>query len=365
MIRKLLIGFLLLSPLIAKAQLLSVTATLTDSDSTVWQNATCSVQVYSPNSTAYYNGTAIPTGPQTCAVDGSGVLTTSIYNTSTATPVGVQYSFNICSQTSAACSAFNTPIVAANSTSALSALLVAPRFNDSPTAYGYADVEAIPSSVFGTTYYNTTTPAWRQWNGTARVTVGSGGGGAPAYPLTITGGVSGGVVYGNSATSLTVSPAGTTNVLMKWGGAGAAPANSSITDNGTSVISTEYFGASGTLTTPAVAANTTYMDNSGAGIARILSVGPNSSTQGIIQLYGIASDNSSATLFVTMIPGGSAVFGIPVTSTGAATTAGTGAISYGGTTAAASNCNSGGIVTGVTGCVIINVAGTTRYTPYY
>lgn len=65
------------------------------------------------------------------------------------------------------------------------------------------------------------------------------GGGTPAYPLTITGGVSGGVVYGSSGTQLTVSPAGTANVLMKWGGAGAAPGNSSITDAGTTVAFTE------------------------------------------------------------------------------------------------------------------------------
>lgn len=68
------------------------------------------------------------------------------------------------------------------------------------------------------------------------------GGGTPAYPLTITGGVSGGVVYGSSSTQLTVSPAGTANVLMKWGGAATAPGNSSITDNATSVTTTDTGG---------------------------------------------------------------------------------------------------------------------------
>jgi hypothetical protein len=66
-----------------------------------------------------------------------------------------------------------------------------------------------------------------------------GAGGTPAYPLTVTGAISGGVVYGSSTTQLTVSPAGTANVLMKWGGAGAAPGSSSITDNGTTVAITE------------------------------------------------------------------------------------------------------------------------------
>jgi hypothetical protein len=71
--------------------------------------------------------------------------------------------------------------------------------------------------------YATTTPSFQSCPA----------GGTPAYPLTITGGVSGGVVYGSSSTQLTVSPAGTANVLMKWGGAGAAPANSSCDDGAT------------------------------------------------------------------------------------------------------------------------------------
>jgi hypothetical protein len=47
------------------------------------------------------------------------------------------------------------------------------------------------------------------------------------------------VVYGSSSTQLTVSPAGTVNVLMKWGGAATAPGNSSVTDNGTTIAATE------------------------------------------------------------------------------------------------------------------------------
>lgn len=51
----------------------------------------------------------------------------------------------------------------------------------------------------------------------------SSAGGTPAYPLTITGGVSGGVVYGSSSTQLTVSPSLTAGTAMLWGGAGVAP----------------------------------------------------------------------------------------------------------------------------------------------
>lgn len=79
------------------------------------------------------------------------------------------------------------------------------------------------------------------------------GGGTPAYPLTITGGVSGGVVYANSTTQLTVSPALTSNVLTKGGGAGAAPTNSLFTDTGTAVT---YTGTGGILS-PIITANGT------------------------------------------------------------------------------------------------------------
>ncbi len=48
--------------------------------------------------------------------------------------------------------------------------------------------------------------------------------------------------------------------------------------------------------------------------------------------------------------------------TAAAPTVAASQIGFGGTTAAASNCGS---LAGATGCVVINVAGTTRYVPYY
>jgi len=80
-----------------------------------------------------------------------------------------------------------------------------------------------------------------------------GSGGTPSYPLTITGGVSGGVVYGSSGTQLTVSPAGTANVLMKWGGAATAPGNSTVTDSGTAVTTT----ATGGYVSPIFTANGT------------------------------------------------------------------------------------------------------------
>lgn len=72
------------------------------------------------------------------------------------------------------------------------------------------------------------------------------GGGTPAYPQTVTGCVSGGVLYGSLSTQVTCSPVGTANALMKWGGAATAPGSASITDNGTTVAMTEAMTDSAT-----------------------------------------------------------------------------------------------------------------------
>lgn len=83
------------------------------------------------------------------------------------------------------------------------------------------------------------------FNGTngALTNIGCAGVGTPAYPLTITGGVSGGVVYANSTTQLTVSATGTAGTLMLWGGAGAAPTASTATIGGTGTIIPTISGA--------------------------------------------------------------------------------------------------------------------------
>lgn len=51
--------------------------------------------------------------------------------------------------------------------------------------------------------------------------------------------------------------------------------------------------------------------------------------------------------------------------TAAALATAAGQVSFGSTTAAASNCNNSGALTAVAGCLVINVAGTTRYVPYF
>ena len=61
-----------------------------------------------------------------------------------------------------------------------------------------------------------------------------------AFPITVSGAVtSGGIPYFNSTTQESSSAILNTNILVKGGGAGGAPTNSSITDNGTTIASSE------------------------------------------------------------------------------------------------------------------------------
>lgn len=173
---------LLLAPIVGLGQSMSVTATLTDPDSTVWDNGSCFVQIYNTTSIPYqYQGTNVPLHP-TCSVNSSGVLSATLYNTSSLFPLGSQYQFSVCSNTSAPCSTFITPITASNETSLISGLLVAPRFNAVYGSFGYIDIE-VSNAAAGAYYYNVTLAAFRQYNGSTWATIGSGGGsGGATFP---------------------------------------------------------------------------------------------------------------------------------------------------------------------------------------
>jgi hypothetical protein len=80
---------------------------------------------------------------------------------------------------------------------------------------------------------------------------------------------------------------------------------------------------------------------------------------------------SATTIAGTTVTGTGIVQGAGFTATAAAPTVAAAQVGFGSTTAAASNCNSvtlSGGITGTTnaaGCLVINVAGTTHYVPYY
>lgn len=171
---------ILCAPIKAEAQVLSVTATITDSDTTVWANCKISAVLNSPNGAPFYLGNPVSTGIVNGTCSGSGVIAISLNNTNTITPTGAQYQVTICSNTSATCSSFLTSITAANQTTNFSSHVVAPRFSALPGAFGYADVE-VAAKTIGQGYYNVTTPGYEICNGTACAAVG-GSSFNPAVP---------------------------------------------------------------------------------------------------------------------------------------------------------------------------------------
>jgi len=129
----------------------------------------------------------------------------------------------------------------------------------SVTAYRIELPGAAPTS--GNTYLSCTaaSPSVCSWaaggGGSGTVTsVGFTGGlisvaTATTTPAFTVAGTSGGVPYFSSASTWASSSVLTANVLTKGGGAGNAPGNSSITDNGTTVTSTDSGGFVGTTFT--------------------------------------------------------------------------------------------------------------------
>lgn len=81
----------------------------------------------------------------------------------------------------------------------------------------------------------------------------------------------------------------------------------------------------------------------------------------------VSTEGSDTNISLQFSPKGSgSVIGPNFTATAAAPTVSAGQIGYGGTTAALSNCDvtSSGTIS-ATGCIVVDIAGTTRYIPYY
>ena len=174
-VSRIVLGLILITSLAynSSGQLLSVTATITDSDGQTWNNGSCGIiLINSTGGTSYYNGTILPAF-YTCAINSAGVLNASLYNTNTITPSSSLYTFNICSNTSAACSNFQIPVTGTDLSSAISSRITAPRFGAGPYSYGYLDAEVEPVPQIGGVYYNVTNLITRQWNGGSWVNGGS------------------------------------------------------------------------------------------------------------------------------------------------------------------------------------------------
>lgn len=92
------------------------------------------------------------------------------------------------------------------------------------------------------------TTCLEQISGVVTSTGSACGSGGNAFPETVSGTVtSGGIPYFSATTTMSSSGILNTNILVKGGGAGGAPTNSSVTDNGTTVSTAENITTTGTF----------------------------------------------------------------------------------------------------------------------
>lgn len=181
------IGLLLFGSGMGLAQYTTISATVVDSDSTVWAKASYSWS-FQPgpnqsNPALYtYNGAPLSVLQGSGAANGSGVLSISsaIYDVTLIRPIGASYNMTICPNASSKCASINfKPSGGSLSLSSqINAAITAPRFQATPTNYGYNDAEAILQVHPGSTYWNVTSSVTRCYTGSAWGVCSAGGSGS-------------------------------------------------------------------------------------------------------------------------------------------------------------------------------------------
>ena len=184
-----LFGALVLLGASAYAQTTAVSATVTDTDGTVWANGVWHIQfVPSPNNPNInaYNINGTPLDPavlnQQGNMNGSGAFSVSVYQQAPITPVGSSWKLSVCPNAITSCGIYTFTAVGSsiNLSSALTPIIPAPRFHPVAGAYGYNDAEAILQLIPGSTYWNVTSNSARCYTGSPASTWGdcnTGGGG--------------------------------------------------------------------------------------------------------------------------------------------------------------------------------------------
>lgn len=181
---------LLLGGSISFAQTATVSATVVDSDSTAWANGTWNLQFLPNNDNPninIYNQNGVPLLPtvmfQSGTLNSGGAFSFSAYVNPTITPLGSSWKVTVCPHASAPCGSYIFTISSTSPldiSSALTAVIPAPRFQARSGTYGYIDAEATLSISTGATYWNVTTTAQRCYTGSVWGNCGSGGSGNPA-----------------------------------------------------------------------------------------------------------------------------------------------------------------------------------------
>lgn len=152
-----------------------------DSDGTQWNNGTFSLDLipgpYQSDITKYQVG-GLPidmsVARQSGSLGSSAYINLNIYANADITPVGSMYRLTICPLASASCGSFVFAVVPDPASdpqfpylsidSLITASIPAPRFPAGPGAFGYTDIEVVPSKNPGSTYFNVNTQSTRLFN---------------------------------------------------------------------------------------------------------------------------------------------------------------------------------------------------------
>jgi hypothetical protein len=178
---KWLLLFSLLFPLILTAQTTSLTATITDSTSTVWVAGTYSIQfVPVPNMPNNYSWQGAKFVPQkyTGTMNGSGTFSVTLPDNNTITPARTQWQFTLCSNTSAPCSTIITPITGAseNLSTFFSSRVTAPTIFAAAVPRAYSSNEVAPPPLNqGGEFFRVTNNLLYLWTGSAWISFGGSG----------------------------------------------------------------------------------------------------------------------------------------------------------------------------------------------
>ncbi len=247
--RKLILGLaaLLFSSSMCLAQFTTVTATVVDSDTTVWANATYSFSfqpgINQSNPAEYtYNGAALDAAHMqgSGAANGSGVISFSVYQNTLLSPVPSSYNVTVCPNASTNCSTINftTSAGSLSLSAAINAAITAPRFLAVSGAFGYNDTEAQLQLKPGSTYWNVTSSVLRCYNGTTWGVCSSGGGSG-----TVTDGA------GTTTVGLVAQSTAVVHVLAYSAtlANGTLATTQSAADNSTKVATTAYADAAFSL----------------------------------------------------------------------------------------------------------------------
>ena len=191
------------------ASTVSISATLTDSDSQTWNNCIYAITLVSPKGSPTISGVAAtPTLVQgTC--NSSGVLSATVVNTSSLDQSSAYQSFYICPNAgylgSPTCYTItSTTTGSENLSTVLSAGIKAPRFPSGPTAYGYNNSEVKTPVTLGQGYFNVGLPGWCI-SGNSGWLCASGGSAYNPASVAITGGTINGATIGATTPAIVYS----------------------------------------------------------------------------------------------------------------------------------------------------------------